>query len=70
MITVLKIKQITGDGSRCRNLVQQDFGHIQGVFAVHTDMIDGTVEVTHTDEVTRQALVEQLKKMGYEVEEV
>jgi copper chaperone CopZ len=68
MITVLKIKQIAKEGLRCRNLVQQDFGNIQGVFGVRSDMINGIVEVTHTDEVSVEILKRKLNEMGYDVE--
>ncbi|GEM_PF-4438268 len=67
MKTTIQFKQLADHGCRCRHMIQQDFAHIKGVYGLHSDMINNTVIIDHTEEVTYPQLVEYLKDMGYEV---
>lgn len=67
MKTTIQFKQLAGNGCRCRHMIQQDFADIKGVYGLHSDMINSTVLIEHTEEVTYPQLIARLEEMGYEV---
>lgn len=67
MKTTIQFKQLAGNGCRCRHMIQQDFADIKGVYGLHSDMINSTVLIEHTEEVTYPQLIARLEEMGYEI---
>ena len=49
----------------CTNKTLKSLGTLQGVFGAEIDQVNGIVEVSHTDEVSREQLAEQLQALGY-----
>lgn len=49
----------------CANKLHKSLASIIGVFGVTVDMINGKITVDHTDEVSREKIVEKLLSMGY-----
>lgn len=49
----------------CTNEVLKNLGKLRGVFGAHLDRIDGKIEVTHTDEVTREQIAAMLVQLGF-----
>lgn len=55
------------DGSgclACNNQVLGELGKIQGVYDADVDFVNQRVTVSHTDEVTREDILQVLGKMG------
>ena len=48
----------------CNNQVLKSLGTLQGVFGAELDRIEGRIIVNHTDEVTRDKIVELLASLG------
>lgn len=48
----------------CTNVTLKSLGTLQGVFGAEVDQINGKIEVSHTDEVTRTEILEKLISMG------
>lgn len=49
----------------CTNVTLKKLGTLQGVFGAEIDQITGKVVVSHTDEVSREAISEMLSALGY-----
>ena len=48
----------------CNNQVLKDLGTLQGVFEAEIDRIEGTIIVSHTEEVTREQIAAKLALLG------
>jgi copper chaperone CopZ len=56
------------DGSgclACSNQVLTKLGRLQGVFGADVDYVNNRVVVSHTDEVTREQILNQLNELGF-----
>jgi len=51
----------------CTNKTLKNLGTLQGVFGAEIDRIIGKIDVSHTDEISREQILEALKKEGYEI---
>jgi len=49
----------------CNNQVLKTLGTLRGVFGAEMDRIEGKIEVSHTDEVTRNEIAEVLLSLGF-----
>lgn len=49
----------------CNNQVLKTLGTLQGVFGAEMDRIEGRIEVSHTDEVTRNEIAKILISLGF-----
>jgi len=49
----------------CNNQVLKTLGTLQGVFGAEMDRIEGSIEVSHTDEVTRDQIAKVLVTLGF-----
>ena len=49
----------------CNNQVLKTLGTLQGIFGAKMDRIEGRIEVSHTDEVTREQIAEILITLGF-----
>lgn len=63
MKTALKIKN-TNCGS-CANSIHKSLGELNGVFGVNINMITGEIVIDHTNEITREMIIEKLKELDY-----
>lgn len=48
----------------CNNQILKSLGTMQGVFGAEMDRINGRIEVSHTDEVTRDQIGRILQSLG------
>ncbi len=48
----------------CNNQILKSLGTMQGVFGAEMDRINGRIEVSHTDEVTRDQIGKILQSLG------
>jgi hypothetical protein len=48
----------------CNNQILKSLGTMQGVFGAEMDRINGRIEVSHTDEVTRDQIGKILLSLG------
>jgi len=48
----------------CNNQILKSLGTMQGVFGAEMDRIDGRIEISHTDEVTRDQIGKILQSLG------
>lgn len=48
----------------CNNQILKSLGTMQGVFGAEMDRINGGIEVSHTDEVTRDQIGKILLSLG------
>ncbi len=54
----------------CTNKTLKSLGTLHGVFGAEIDQVNGKVEVSHTDEISREEIAEMLSTLGYpELEE-
>ncbi|VBB45074.1 conserved hypothetical protein [uncultured Paludibacter sp.] len=53
------------EGMTCTNQTLKQLGTLQGVFGAEIDRISGNVLVSHTDEVNREQIKQELEKLGY-----
>jgi copper chaperone CopZ len=51
----------------CTNKTLKKLGALQGIFGAEIDRIGGKIEVSHTDEISREQIAEALKKEGYQI---
>jgi copper chaperone CopZ len=51
----------------CTNKTLKNLGTLQGVFGAEIDRIGGKIEVSHTDEISREEIAEALNKEGYQL---
>lgn len=49
----------------CNNQVLKTLGTLQGIFGAEMDRIEGRIEVSHTDEVTREQIADILVTLGF-----
>lgn len=49
----------------CVNSIAPELIKLTGVYNTNVNVVEGYVEVYHTDEVTREQIVQHLSKMGY-----
>lgn len=49
----------------CFNSTHKEIGELTGVFGVNIDTANNTITIEHTDEVSREEIVEKLRKIGY-----
>ena len=49
----------------CNNEVLKTLGTLQGVFGAEMNRIEGIIEVSHTDEVTKKQIAETLVTLGF-----
>ena len=53
------------DCRTCNNQVLKSLGTLQGVFGAEMDRIDGSIVVSHTDEITREEIGRILASLGF-----
>lgn len=63
MKTTIKIMNVKNDS--CSNTIHKSLASITGVFGVKVDREAREITVEHTDEVSREKLVEKLLSIGY-----
>jgi len=51
----------------CTNKTLKNLGTLQGIFGAEIDRIAGKIEVSHTDEISRQQIAEALQKESYQL---
>ena len=51
----------------CTNKTLKNLGTLQGIFGAEIDRIAGKIEVSHTDEISRQQIAEALQREGYQL---
>jgi len=62
--------QVTGMScNHCKMAVEKALGGIEGVSEATVDLAAGTATVIHAPTITRNVLVEAVKKAGYQVKE-
>lgn len=49
----------------CDNQVLKELGKLQGVFGAKFERIEGQIEVTHTNEVSREEIAQVLNSLGF-----
>jgi len=54
------------DCRTCNNQVLKSLGTLQGVFGAEMDRIDGSIVVSHTDEITREQIGRILVSLGFQ----
>ena len=67
MYSTFKISE--SECASCTNKTLKNLGTLQGVFGAEVDRINGKIDVSHTDEISRKQILEALKKEGYEIVE-
>lgn len=65
MYTTFRITQ--AECASCTNKTLKNLGLLQGIFGAEIDRIDGKIEVSHTDEISREQIAEALKAEGYQL---
>ena len=65
MYTTFRITQ--AECASCTNKTLKNLGQLQGIFGAEIDRIDGKIEVSHTDEISRKQIAEALKAEGYQL---
>ncbi|MBV5283969.1 MAG: heavy-metal-associated domain-containing protein [Paludibacter sp.] len=60
----------TSECSTCNNEVLKTLGGLQGIFGAEMNRIDGKIVVSHTDEVTREAISKTLVDLGFSQPEI
>jgi copper chaperone CopZ len=63
MESVFKIRK--SECNSCTNLVLKSLGTLQGVYGGNIDTINGIINVSHTDEISRDEISKELYRMGY-----
>lgn len=63
MKTTVKL-QSTNRGC-CFNSTYKEIGSLNGIFGVSIDTTNNTITVDHTDEVSRETIIQKLREMGY-----
>ena len=53
------------DCRTCNNQILKSLGTLQGVFGAEMDRIDGSIVVSHTDEITREEITMILASIGF-----
>ena len=53
------------DCMTCTNKTLKSLGTLRGVFGAEIDQVNGKVEVSHTDEISRKEIAEMLLSLGY-----
>jgi len=53
------------DCRTCNNQILKSLGTLQGVFGAEMDRIDGSIVVSHTDEITREQIGRILMSLGF-----
>ncbi len=52
----------------CTNKTLKEIGTLQGVFGAEVDRINGKIEVSHTDEISRDKIASKLEEIGFVLE--
>ena len=52
----------------CTNKTLKEIGILQGVFGAEVDRINGKIEVSHTDEISRDKIAGKLEEIGFVLE--
>lgn len=60
----------TSECSTCNNEVLKTLGGLQGIFGAEINRIEGKIMVSHTDEVTREAISKTLVDLGFSQPEI
>lgn len=67
MYSTFKITE--AECASCTNKTLKNLGTLQGVFGAEIDRIAGKIDVSHTDEISREQILEALKQEGYQIME-
>ena len=52
----------------CTNKTLKEIGTLQGVFGAEVDRINGKIEISHTDEISRDKIASKLEEIGFVLE--
>lgn len=63
MKTIIKVKDI--HCVACSRAIGDEIGVIQGVYGINVDLVNKTISVDHTEEITESELIERLACIGY-----
>lgn len=63
MKTSVKVENLRCSG--CGASIKKGVSELSGVYSVNIDIANKVIDVEHTDEVSREAIVRKLLSMGY-----
>ena len=63
MKTTIKLENV--NRGCCFSSTFKEIGVLIGVFGVSIDSANSTITIDHTDELSRERLIEKLQRMGY-----